>query len=138
MPAARHRDPGITVYGLGPTEESPWLVVCPRCAARAIVRGSRLVCMGCALDRTTDALSEDLWLRTPCCGAVLFAVNERHLALLEGYLLATHRERRRDPGAGWCNQSVTSRLPRWMKAAGNRAEVAQGLARLRERLHAPS
>jgi hypothetical protein len=138
MPAERHRDPGITVYGLGPTEAHPWLVVCPRCSGRALVRGSRLVCAGCALDRTTPARTEPLWLRTPCCGEVLFAVSERHLELLEGYLLATHRERRQDPDAGWCNQSVTSRLPRWMKAAGNRAEVAQGLARLRQRLQQSS
>ena len=130
----RHLDPRISGWGMGPTEEYPWAVVCPRCEHRAqrIVR--RLVCTHCALDRTSASRPEALWLETDCCGERLFAVNERHLELLEGYLLAGLRERRRDPVQGWSNQSVTSRLPRWMKAAKNRDEVRRALLRLRERL----
>lgn len=41
MPNERHRDPGVRVYGLGASEACPWLVVCPRCAAGAFVRGAR-------------------------------------------------------------------------------------------------
>ena len=134
MSAERHRDQGTSVYGLGASEEHPWLVVCPRCGACALVRGSRLLCSACALDSVSPARSEAFWLSTPCCGEELFAVNEGHLELLEGYVLATHRERRRDPKSGWNNRAVTSRLPRWMKAAGNREELARGFARLRKRL----
>lgn len=127
----RHRDPGISVWSMGPTEEHPWLVVCPRCARRAQRVAARLTCVHCALDRTGPARPEALWLRTDCCGEELFAVNERHLELLEGYLLASLRERREDPERGWSNQAVTSRLPRWMKVAKNRDEVRRGLERLR-------
>ena len=134
VPKDRHRDPGISVYGLGASDAHPWLVVCPRCGACAVVRAARLVCAGCALDRISPARTEAFWLSTPCCGEELVAVNARHLDVLEGFVLATHRERRRDPATGWNNRSVTSRLPRWMKAAGNRDELARGFARLRRRL----
>jgi hypothetical protein len=132
--AERHRDPGISVYGLGASDEHPWLVVCPRCFACARVRGARLTCTGCALDRISVARTEAFWLTARCCGEELFAVNARHLDLLEGYVLATQRERRRDPEHGWNNRSVTSRLPKWMKAAGHRSELGRGFARLRRRL----
>jgi hypothetical protein len=61
-------------------------------------------------------------------------VNARHLGLLEAFLLARHRERRRDPVTGWRNGALGSRLPRWVKSAAAREDVAHALARLRARL----
>ena len=134
MTHERHRDPGIGVWELGPTDDAPWLIVCPVCARRAVRKGARLICVHCGLDRTSPSRPEAFWLRTPCCGEELYALNEGHLELLEGYLLASQRERRRDGEGRWHNQSVTSRLPRWMKAAKHRDEIARGLGRLRARL----
>ncbi|MBL8665661.1 MAG: hypothetical protein JNM29_22690 [Candidatus Odyssella sp.] len=135
------------------------LVVCPRCAgpavskrrdpaARDTLAPRRLVCRRCGhlqesrppsvsgLARTghDDYFRLPLWLATPCCGELLWAFNARHLAALEAYALADLRERRRDPAQGWSNQSLASRLPKWVKAAKNRAEVGRALARLGARL----
>ena len=135
------------------------LVVCPRCAGPAVSKRldaaardtaapRRLVCRRCGHLQESrppavsglarighdDYFRLPLWLATPCCGELLWAFNARHLAALEAYALADLRERRCDPVQGWSNQSVASRLPKWIKAARNRAEVGRGLARLRARL----
>ena len=135
------------------------LLVCPRCAGPAVskpldpvARDSaaprRLVCRRCGhlqesrppsiagLARVghDDYFRLPLWLATPCCGELLWAFNARHLAALEDFALAQLRERRRDPEQGWSNAAVTSRLPRWIKSAKNRAEVEKALARLGARL----
>lgn len=135
------------------------LLVCPRCAgpavskrldpaARDTLAPRRLVCRRCGhLQQSRpsavpglarighdDYFRLPLWLATPCCGELLWAFNARHLAALEAHALATLRERRRDAAQGWSNRSFASRLPRWIKAAKNRAEAGRGLARLRARL----
>jgi hypothetical protein len=135
------------------------LLVCPRCAgpatskrldpaARETAAPRRLVCRGCGhmQERRAQAVAglarvghDDyfrlpLWLATPCCGELLWALNARHLAALEAFALAQLRERRRDAEHGWSNQSFASRLPKWIKAAKNRPEVEKALARLRVQL----
>jgi hypothetical protein len=135
------------------------LLVCPRCAGPAVSKRldpaardtaapRRLVCRRCGhlqesrppavagLARVghDDYFRLPLWLATPCCGEILWAMNARHLAALEAHALAALRERRRDPGHGWSNQSFASRLPKWVKAAKNRAEVGKAFERLRARL----
>lgn len=75
-----------------------------------------------------------LWLQTPCSGHVLWALNERHLEFLELYVAAELRERRQRQEHGWSNQSLASRLPRWLTSAKNRDEALRGLQRLKDRL----
>lgn len=72
-----------------------------------------------------------LWLQTRCCGEVLWALNEDHLAYLEMYLGARLRTR-----AFGQNSTIAARLPKWMSAAKNRAAVQKGLGRLRKLLAA--
>jgi hypothetical protein len=135
------------------------LIVCPRCSGPAITKcidaarrdtaaKCRLVCRRCghlqegpgraqpqaARQGRDPFLGLPLWLATPCCGETLSAFNARHLAALEAFALAELRERRRDAEHGWSNAAFTSRLPKWIKLAKNRAEVAKALARLRARL----
>lgn len=69
-----------------------------------------------------------LWLRRPCCGRVLWAYNVPHLELLEAYVAAAQRERPTPAGS----QTLLERLPAWMKAAGNRAEVLAAIRELRD------
>jgi hypothetical protein len=139
------------------------LLVCPRCAGPAVSKPldpaaresaapRRLVCRRCGhlQESRTPAVAglarvghDDyfrlpLWLATPCCGELLWALNARHLAALENFALAQLRERRRDPEHGWSNQSFASRLPKWIKSAKNRPEAEKALARLRARLEAAS
>lgn len=82
----------------------------------------------------------ELWLRTPCCGEVLWATNEEHLTYLEGVIGASLRERpeaRISPmGRRWIGAGLSSKLPDWMKAARHRDEVLAGLARFRRVLAA--
>jgi hypothetical protein len=70
-----------------------------------------------------------LWLRAPCRGHTLWALNGEHLAWLRDYVGATLRERipRR-------NATLASRLPTWIKLARNREEVLHCLARLEQSL----
>lgn len=132
------------------------LIVCPVCSGRAVSRihprvsprtwfsPRRLICEACAhtsewAGRTIvhdgasardDHFRLPLWLRTPCCGEVLWAYNERHLTYLEGLIGARLRGRRRDPKHGWSNRSLASRLPAWITSNKNREKVLKGLSRL--------
>lgn len=76
-----------------------------------------------------------LWLQTPCCGSTLWALNRAHLDFLEQYVTAQQRAKLRTPGPGLIrNQSMASRLPRWMKSAKNRQTVTRSLPRLKSLL----
>lgn len=77
-----------------------------------------------------------LWLQTPCCGEILWALNKEHLGLLERFVTAKQRIRFHVPGQVR-NGTIASRLPRWMKSAKNRNEVIKGIMRLRVLLEGP-
>jgi hypothetical protein len=76
---------------------------------------------------------QPLWLQSPCCGETLWAYNPAHLDFIENYVRAFLREHARGEH-GWRNQALHNRLPRWMKAAGNREELLKCIQRLREKL----
>ncbi len=107
----------------------------------------RLVCGACALVRTwppsgarrtyvtgTDVdpwFREPLWLRAEVVGEVLWAYNERHLEVLDGYVGATLRTKDHTPGM---IHTMVNRLPTWMKEARNRDALRVAIARLRATL----
>jgi hypothetical protein len=122
------------------------LVRCPHCSVQARLlsctdkvgelAGYRFVCASCchtnhwpskvnpywmpAGGPFLTGFELELWLQTPCCGSILWAYNELHVAFLEKYVAATLRERRNHKW-GWSrNSSLESRLPRWMQVAKNR------------------
>ncbi|MET7749054.1 hypothetical protein [Micromonospora sp. NPDC005367] len=68
-----------------------------------------------------------LWLSVDCRGRVLWAYNAEHLDLLDAYVSARLRERGRDMGG----QTLVERLPAWMKDGRHRADVLDGIGRLR-------
>jgi len=74
----------------------------------------------------------DVWLRVRCCGELLWAYNNDHLAFLKAYVAAPLRERARDPdhNEGTRNRLLESRLPKWMIAAKNREAVLAGISKL--------
>jgi hypothetical protein len=130
-------------------------VVCPRCSGHAIVaaqdsearrslEGSRrLTCPGCAYSAVWPSrergsvwglpvdpfFRQPLWLRTRWRAHVLWALNRRHLQLLEDFVGADLRER--GPGAG--NSTMISRLPLWMKSAKHRQQVLVAIGRLQRK-----
>src|SRR5207245_1634113 len=63
----------------------------------------------------------------------LFAINEAHLSYIENYVRDPLRRETVEPG-GIRNQSIASRLPRWVKAAKNRDDVLKLIERMRARL----
>jgi hypothetical protein len=131
-------------------------VVCPRCQRRAVDTPRpgetgrilswprRLSCFACGHTAVWDAsragslwgrpidpfFRVPLWLRAGCCGHTLWAFNERHLNLLEGYVGAKLRER----GDGPDPETVVTRLPTWMKSAKHRGEILRVIGRLRASL----
>ncbi|PWV87038.1 hypothetical protein DFQ01_1682 [Paenibacillus cellulosilyticus] len=72
----------------------------------------------------------NLWLRTNCCGNLLWAYNKEHLDFLNSYINSSLRERIPN-----INQSLASRLPNWIKSRKNREELSKGIAKLYTRLN---
>jgi hypothetical protein len=135
-----------------------FLVRCPRCERCAVVTPlpreerrapvrARVVCEACGYNKDgpqattggTDLVDWyfhlPLWLQTPCCGDVLWALNEAHLAFLENYVRATLREdMRRDqlPANAIRNQTMASRLPGWIQSGKNRDEILHTIDKLKK------
>jgi hypothetical protein len=126
------------------------LVVCPNCHSCAMIRpvAPHMVCPSCGTNKNWHGrlgpvgqpmvegndpnFGLPLWLRSPCCGQVLWAYNLRHLELMEAYVGAQLREHRRGPKLGWFNQGLFNRLPKWIKEAGHRDEVLRVIAKLKQ------
>lgn len=150
----RFSDPGATVYDFG----DEFLVVCPACSKRAVVRvdeagrseTARLICPACGHAKlgqaqrfaTTSAPQDwyfglPLWLCTHCLGRDLWARNAEHLTFLEEFVSAKLRERPVvDTTEAYYsrNRHLSSRLPEWIKESKNRKAVLRGLAELRSKL----
>jgi hypothetical protein len=119
------------------------LVVCPRCdgCARFVTdyvgdppptRKRRMYCRACSLVQDEPTAAEP-WLRTTCCGHVLWAHDDEHLQLLEDYVRSPLRERLR---IRLGERAQLARLPRWLILARHRDEVLRALARLRRMMTA--
>lgn len=135
------------------------LVDCPRCGGLAIVTleedsgtghigwatdrahaPRRVVCTACAFNRrqarrawARRAMGLPLRLYAEGRHGALYAYNEAHLDYIESYVRDPLRREAVEPG-GFRNRSIASRLPRWVKAAGNRDEVLKLIERMRARL----
>ena len=108
----------------------PRRLTCPGCGStaewRAEMRGAAPI--GVDLGGTEEPFfHRPLWLQTRCAGHILWAYNADHVAELASYVGARLRER----GGVRPTASMFARLPRWLKSAGNRAEVLAGLEKLR-------
>ncbi len=76
-----------------------------------------------------------LWLQVPCKGENLWAYNSNHLNWLKGFVSAKLRERKPSKKYGWSNQSLASRLPKWLKKASNREQILLSFPKLEKKLH---
>jgi len=72
-----------------------------------------------------------LYLVMDCCKNQLWAYNGAHLSFLKSHVAATLRERDINEKQ---NNSIGSRLPRWMSAAKNREPVLKAISILESRL----
>lgn len=143
MTESRFNDKGESVYDFlfksdGVLIECPY---CMRCAKGVKILdvnyGYKLICSHCGIlpNSTIGSwgsgtfMGLNLWLRTNCCGNLLWAYNKEHLEFLDNYIASSLRERIPNK-----NQSLASRLPEWIKSRKNREELTKGLERLRNRL----
>jgi hypothetical protein len=144
-PADRFRDDGSVLQQWADPEV---LVVCPRCAERAVVRrvadgpGRRLTCLRCGLARDSAGTTSTwgvpadpwfgapLWLQAEFRGHTVWAFNAGHLEVLRDFVGSTHRERTPSRGAA---MSMVDKLPGWMTAAEHRDAVVSLLDRLASR-----
>ncbi|HEX8439287.1 hypothetical protein [Archangium sp.] len=135
-------------------------VVCPRCERTALVlprqagesgifASRRVTCTHCGFSNPWEGQCvsmpwyadpmRDFYFRLPLrlqihCGKhLLWAFNHRHLGFLEAFVQASLRERTRHSSYGWHNRGLTSRLPRWLKAAQHRAAILKAIETLRKR-----
>ena len=129
-----------------------FLVECPKCGACATVTDmsegekaalfgeKRFVCTNCGASKTKKftlfKIHHDgyewyfgypLYLKVPCCGQTLWAMNEDHLDFLQKYAEAKLREE-------GTQHTLANRLPKWIKDAKNRDEILRCLKKLREKL----
>ncbi len=77
---------------------------------------------------------EPLWLQERCCGETLWAYNREHLEWLKSFVSATLRERASHEERGWSNQSMASRLPKWIKRASNRKAILSAIEKLESKI----
>ncbi len=158
MPSAvRFRDSGKQIYDF----MSEILVVCPKCAACAQTfridaenkdwfAPRRLACGSCGYSKEwaerriarhwrsseprDDYFELPLWLQVSFPDGTLWAYNRDHLELIEAFVTAKLRERRRDPKFGWFNGSIAGRLPKWIQSGKNRDAILRRIDRLKDKL----
>ena len=75
-----------------------------------------------------------LWLQKWYQGHLVWALNEEHLSFLEGFISGTLRERKDGLVDGWSNNSLASRLPRWIKVSKNRKGLLKAISKLKEQV----
>jgi hypothetical protein len=139
----RFRDSQSSIYDF----MDECLVVCPQCAACARVvpldrensglfAPHRMLCWQCgytkdwhgqriAFEYQYDSyFGLPLWLQTRVGDHILWAYNRRHLEFIEAFVCA-----------GWRNNSLSSRLPDWIKVAKNRTSILKSIDKLKQRLN---
>lgn len=108
--------------------ESEVLLECPQCGACVLTSElRRLACAACGYVGYSGSSPDNLWLRAPCCGDVLWAYNWRHLAYLKdliGRKLRRTSSFRPDP------KSLARKMPKWITAAKNRDAVLRAIERI--------
>lgn len=117
--------------------------VCPNCAMNKVWEGdtSSFVTAHVNYEQETGMLFGPpvdsffkcpLWYQIDCKGEVLYAYNLAHLNFLKLYVGAGLRERTQ-AAYGWSNQSLQSRLPKWMLASKNRLLISKKLRELEKK-----
>lgn len=135
-------------------------VICPNCRAKALVTSNpetRFTCTACGqskiwegtpnafytgpivfssgilLGKPVDCFFRyPLWYTKSVRNETLFAYNLEHLTFLENFIDNKRRERAKNEH-GWSNQSLESRLPKWMLSAKNRDDIVKAIIDLKSK-----
>jgi hypothetical protein len=73
-----------------------------------------------------------LWYSIGIKGEILFAYNKNHLEYLENYISDKLRQRKSNEH-GWSNNSLESRLPKWMLLSKNREYIRKKIIELKNK-----
>ena len=153
----RFKDTREDIYSF----QNEYMVRCPFCDSCALVRcidsdnvdsfaPRRFSCTACGSSKkwsekkierwytVDDYFHYPLWLQTSCCGETLWAYNLRHLEFIEAFVRAKGRERKPHELYGWSNQSLFSRLPKWIQSSKNREEILKAIAKIRKSVVIPT
>jgi hypothetical protein len=60
------------------------------------------------------------------------------IEFIEAFVRAKLRERKPHELYGWSNQSLCSRLPKWIQSGKNREEILKAIAKIRESVVTPT
>lgn len=137
-----------------------FLVCCPKCNGPAYVypkinyldkkfwSARKLVCTKCKyfkskLPLPPLILNEEkdwffnlpLFLTASCCNQRLYAFNIEHLNFIEEFVSSKIISRKQDPKWGWSNQSLVSRLPKWIKSSKNKINILKTIKQLKARTY---
>lgn len=133
-----------------------FLVCCPKCHGPAFIYPKlnfrdekfwserKLICKNCKYFKSKMPsppliLYEDrdwffnlpLFLTASCCNQTLYAFNIEHLNFIEAFVSSKLKSRRQDPKWGWSNQSLFSRLPKWIKSSKNKDNILKAIRQLK-------
>ena len=131
------------------------MVKCPDCNSLAIVtrsdnsnkdiftkhKFSGKICAASKKDNKRNIISisqnsapyfnYSLWLSAPCCGNILWAYNLKHLDFIEEFVRGKLRERNYHETYGYSNQSLFSRLPKWIQSRKNREKILKVIEKMK-------
>ncbi|MCT4592681.1 MAG: hypothetical protein N4A57_00185 [Anaeromicrobium sp.] len=143
---SKFHDEGKSIYDF----LHEFYIKCPQCGKFTVVksfpneRGSflfykkrSLVCNNCGFVKvyrnSGGVIGSDypLWLEVNCCGEKLWSYNLKHLEYIERFVSASIREGYCDEH-GWKNNSMVSRLPKWIKERKNRDEILKCIKRMKD------
>ncbi len=148
----RVKDSRKTIYSFFDS----FLVKCPHCNSLAIVTRSdrskkdifaarKFSCKICGAakdnsNRNIISISENkdpyfnysLWLSAPCSNNILWAYNLEHLNFIEEFVRGKLRETPPDPIYGYSNQSLFSRLPKWIQSRKNRDKILKVIEKMKQ------
>lgn len=124
-----------------PTDRSKTRFTCSSCGknknwignASVFIQSGFTNISGIVLGQPFDCFFKfPLWYRAEIKGNTFFAYNLEHLNFLKEYIQTPLRERAENEH-GWSNQSIQSRLPKWLLSAGNREEIVKKISLLEKK-----
>lgn len=112
------------------------LVVCEKCNHKAIAKKKdnhvKVICIDCGYNKSHDNVmpNEKYWLSIELAQGTFWAYNYSHLEFLQKHISAELRERSLEDIK---NNSIGSRLPKWISSRKNRNELLKVIEKLKNK-----
>lgn len=109
------------------------LIVCKNCSNKSIAikkdNHIKIICINCGYNKEHDfnMPEEKYWLQTELSHGTFWAYNYQHLEFIRRHISAELRERNL---IDIKNNSIGSRLPKWISSRKNREEILKVIEKL--------